>query len=126
MLSFPGSKVISVHYSVRSTSKEGKDKGVRVYGSSVVQQESRPSLVVTPLKWSFPHQPPYFCIALPSEVIDPQRNINSFYDSCSSTDLYHDYIPTVLVLHACLRSYFSVMFDIMISGLSPDCLLVQR
>lgn len=56
VLSFPGSKVISVHYSNWSTSKEGKDKGVHECGFSAVQQENRPSLVVTPLKWSFPDQ----------------------------------------------------------------------
>lgn len=73
--------------------------------------------------------PLYFCNAYPSKVIYPQRKISSwphgsysqvkdlwlvFYDSCSSIDLYHDYIPTVLDPHARLDSYFCVMFDIMV------------
>lgn len=45
VLSYPGSKVISVHYAGRFTSIEGNDKGVHVCGFSAVQQESRPSCV---------------------------------------------------------------------------------
>lgn len=56
VLSFPGSKVISVHDSDRSASKEGKDKGVHGCGFSAPRQLSRPSLVVAPLKMLFPQQ----------------------------------------------------------------------
>lgn len=56
VLSFPGSKVVSVHDSDRSASEEGKDKGVHGCGFSAVRHESRPSLVVAPLKTSFPQR----------------------------------------------------------------------
>lgn len=46
VLSFSCSKVISVHYSGQSISKEGRDKGVHVCGFSVVRQDSRPLLGV--------------------------------------------------------------------------------
>lgn len=56
VLSFPGSKVISVHDSDRSASKEGKDKGVHGCGFSALRHKSRPLLVVAPLKMLFPQQ----------------------------------------------------------------------
>lgn len=113
VLSFPGSKVISVHDSDRSASKEGKDKGVHGCGFSAVRHESRPSLVAAPLKLLFPRQQLRFFtfeMLLLQKGIYPQRKINSrprgsfrrvkdlwlvFYDSCPSIDLCHDYIPAV-------------------------------